>query len=246
MESRMEKYYKEDVTIYERSKKNQKLYKEVSERISDLENLPIPDNSNEIDIDGLKQIISSRDEYRKSKELEKTLIQKTPLVEKEQKKENKIYDINVLLENAKNEAGRSAIVTTKKIINTNFLTTLEEEPIPNSNDAIEVSMPLTENKNTITNTDSLPLDILMDLKGDENTVVTDPIVKEEVTMLKKIKDGETFYSGSFSFSKKDFDEEENENFFEENNHTGMKVFFLIIGIILLALAVYLILTEYVL
>ena len=246
MESRMEKYYKEDVTIYERSKKNQKLYKEVSERISDLENLPIPDNSNEIDIDGLKQIISSRDEYRKSKELEKTLIQKTPLVEKEQKKENKIYDINVLLENAKNEAGRSAIVTTKKIINTNFLTTLEEEPIPNSNDAIEVSMPLTENKNTITNTDSLPLDILMDLKGDENTVVTDPIVKEEVTMLKKIKDGETFYSGSFSFSKKDFDEEENENFFEENNHTGMKVFFLIIGIILLAIAVYLILTEYVL
>ena len=38
------------------------------------------------------------------------------------------------------------------------------------------------------NTNSLPLDILVDLKGDDNTVVTDPIVKEEVTMIKKIKD----------------------------------------------------------
>ena len=28
----------------------------------------------------------------------------------------------------------------------------------------------------------------MDLKGNENTIVTDPIVKEEVTMIKNIKD----------------------------------------------------------
>ena len=41
-----------------------------------------------------------------------------------------------------------------------------------------------------------------------NTIVLDDgieyaIVKEEVTMIKKIKEGETFYSGSFNFSKKD-------------------------------------------
>jgi len=67
MESRMEKYYKEDVSSYERSRKNANLYKDISSQISDLDNLPIPDNSNEIDIDGLKEIISSRDEYRKVK-----------------------------------------------------------------------------------------------------------------------------------------------------------------------------------
>lgn len=63
---------------------------------------------------------------------------------------------------------------------------------------------MSQNKEKETsNTDSLPLDILVDLKGTDNTVVTDPIVKDEVTMIEKIKDGETFYSGSFNFTKKD-------------------------------------------
>lgn len=244
MESRMEKYYKEDIGTFERSKKNQKLYKEVSREISDLENLPVPDNSNEIDIAGLKQIISSRDEYRKNKELERTFISKKPLVE--EPKEERVYDINVLLENAKNEVNSRNRETNKKIINTNFLTNLEEANIPNHDDAMEVSEPLLNKKDKVSSTDSLPLDILMDLKGNENTVVTDPIVKEEVTMIKKIKDGETFYSGSFSFSKKDFDEADDEDFFEEKSHTGLKVFFLILGILIFIAAIYLILTKYVL
>lgn len=248
MESRMEKYYKEDLSSFERSKKNEKLYKEVSKVISDLDNLPVPDNSNEIDMDGLKQIISSRDEYRKSKELERTLIQNKPLVEESKPKEAKIYDINVLLENAKNEVNKKNEVENKRIINTNFLTNLEEANIPNNNDAIEVSFPMKNESNVPSNTDSLPLDILMDLKGNENTVVTDPIVKEEVTMIKKIKDGETFYSGSFNFTKKDFDEysDEDDNFLENKSHTGLKVFFLVLGIIILIVALYLIVTQYIL
>ena len=251
MESRMEKYYKEDLSTFERSKKNEKLYKEVSREISDMDNLPIPDNSNEIDIDGLKQIISSRDEYRKAKELERTFVQNKPLVEDKPNKENKVYDINVLLENAKNEVNKSNSVTNKRMINANFLTNLEDADIPNSDDAMEVSILMTDKKEVSSkdipsNTDSLPLDILMDLKGSDDTVVTDPIVKDEVTMIKKIKDGETFYSGSFNFSKKDFDEVEDDDFFEENNHTGLKIFFLILGILILLGAVYLIVTKYVL
>jgi len=245
MESRMEKYYKEDLSTFERSKRNRELYKEVSSAISDLENLPVPDNSNEIDLDGLKQIISSRDEYRKTKELERTNTYKKPLIEEEPQKE-KIYDINVLLENAKNELNRSNSVTNKKMINANFLTNLEEANIPNNDDAMEVSIPMLNKKEKVSNTDSLPLDILMDLKGDENTIVTDPIVKEEVTMIKSIKDGETFYSGSFNFSKKDFDEEDDDDFLIEKSNTGLKIFFLILGIVILLAAIYLILTKYVL
>lgn len=248
MESRMEKYYREDLSSFERSKKNEKLYKEVSKVISDLDNLPVPDNSNEIDMDGLKQIISSRDEYRKSKELERTLVQNRPLVEQPKPKEDKIYDINVLLENAKNEVNKKNEVENKRIINTNFLTNLEEATIPNNEDAIEVSFPMKNESNAPSNTDSLPLDILMDLKGNENTVVTDPIIKEEVTMIKKIKDGETFYSGSFNFTKKDFDDisEEEDDFLEEKNSTGLKIFFLVLGIIILIVALYLIVTQYIL
>jgi hypothetical protein len=104
---------------------------------------------------------------------------------------------------------------------------------------------LLNKKENVSNTDSLPLDILMDLKGDENTIVTDPIVKEEVTMIKNIKDSETFYSGSFNFSKKDFDDED-DDFLIEKSHTGLKVFFLILGVVILLVAIYLILTRYVL
>ena len=64
-------------------------------------------------------------------------------------------------------------------------------------------------------------------------------------MINKIKDGETFYSGSFNFSKKDFDESD-DDMFEEKSHTGVKVFFLIFGLLVLAAGIYLIITRYVL
>ena len=248
MESRMEKYYTKDLSSFERTKKNQDLYKDISKEISDLENLPVPDNSNEIDLNGLKQIIYSRDEYRKNKELHNI---EEPKQEEPAKRETRIYDINVLLENAKNEINRSSEVTNDKKINQNFLTNLEEEKIafekevlPENDDAIEVSnMEISKDE---ANGDSLPLDILMDLKGNDNTIVTDPIVKDEVTMIKKIKDGETFYSGSFNFTKKDFDEEDDEPLLEENDHTGLKITLIILGILLLGVAIYFILTKYVL
>lgn len=241
MESRMEKYYEKDLSSFERTKKNQELYKDISKEISDLENLPIPDNSNEIDLDGLKKIIYSRDEYRKSKERE--IVEEEPIVKREDKR---VYDINVLLENAKNEINRSNEVTNTRKINHNFLTSLEEEKIPYHDDAIELSNMETDKNNKVSE-DSLPLDLLVDLKGNDNTVVTDPIVKDEVTMIKKIKDGETFYSGSFNFTKKDFDEvEEDDNFIEDTSGNVIKVIFLILGLLVIGTAIYFVLTKYVL
>ena len=68
MQSRMEKYYKQDLSEFKRTNKNASLYKEVYGEYSNLDNLPIPDNTNEIDITKLKQIIESRDDYHKAKE----------------------------------------------------------------------------------------------------------------------------------------------------------------------------------
>ncbi|MGM9876846.1 MAG: hypothetical protein ACI310_06445 [Bacilli bacterium] len=248
MESRMEKYYKEDLSSFNRTKRNEKLYREISSEISNLDNLPIPDNLSEIDINGLKEIISSRDEYRKAKELkERDTFRREEILREESKENNRIYDINVLLENAKNEINKSAEVNKEedKKIDANFLTSLEDANIPVADDAIELSEQLPEKEEKESNTDSLPLDILVDLKGDDNTSVTDPIVKEEVTMIKKIKEGETFYSGSFNFSKKDFDEDDDERLFEEKSHTGIKIFFLIFGLLVLAASMYFIITRYV-
>lgn len=249
MESRMEKYYSEDLSSFERSRKNKELYREVSNQISDLDNLPVPDNSNEIDIAGLKQIISSRDEYRKVKELENTFISEKPIsFEDKKEKEDRIYDINVLLANAKSDIQKEKVDTEKLKVASNFLTKMDESDIPYSDDAIDIAtetLPIDNKKDS--NTDSLPLDILVDLKGSENTIVTDPIVKEEVTMIKKDKDSETFYSGSYTFSKKDFfSEEEDDSFIEKKSHTGLKVFFLIFGILILGVIIYFLLTKYVL
>ena len=47
MESRMEKYYRDDLSTFERTKRNQKLYNDISGQIDGLENLPIDDNVNE-------------------------------------------------------------------------------------------------------------------------------------------------------------------------------------------------------
>ncbi len=242
MESRMEKYYEKDLSTFERAKKNQELYKDISKEISDLENLPVPDNSNEIDLDGLKKIIYSRDEYRKSKERE-IVKEEEAIVKREEKR---VYDINVLLENAKNEINRSNEVTNEKKIYHNFLTNLEEEKIPYHDDAIELSNMEPDKKKEVSE-DSLPLDLLVDLKGNDNTVVTDPIVKDEVTMIKKIKDGETFYSGSFNFTKKDFDEDDDDTLLEDDTSSNiLKIIFLILGLIVIAAAIYFILTKYVL
>lgn len=247
MESRMEKYYKENPEYYKRSKRNEALYRDITRDMNDLDNLPIPDNSNEIDIDGLKQIISNRDEYRKAKDMGRTVTRER-VVEEPKEDKRRVYDINVLLETAKNEVNKNNEVEGKKLINANFLTDLDDANVP-SNDLVEVSEVTSENEKEkeVSNTDSLPLDILVDLKGTDNTVVTDPIVKDEVTMIEKIKDGETFYSGSFNFTKKDFaDEEDDDNLFEEKSHTGVKVFFLIVGLLLLAGVIYLAITKYVL
>lgn len=246
MESRMEKYYKDDLSNFERTRRYENLYKDVTDELSKMDKLPVPDNANEIDLEGLKEIISSRDEYRKNKELSRTMKMnlQEDIEEEVKKQDNKIYDINVLLENAKSEINRSASVTGNRLINANFLTTMEDSGVPSSDDATEISEEVV-NKQNNTNDDSLPLDILMDLKGSDNTIVTDPIIKDEVTMVKEIKDGETFYSGSFNFSKKDFDEDD-DDFLEENDHSGIKIFFLIFAFLLLAAAVYLVLINYIL
>ena len=49
MESRMERYDEVDINDYQRSKKNATLYKEIYGNYSDLEDLTIPENNNEIE-----------------------------------------------------------------------------------------------------------------------------------------------------------------------------------------------------
>jgi len=250
MESRMEKYHEIDIEEFQRSKKNADLYKEVYGNYSDFEDLPIPENTNEIDIENLKSLVTGRTAKRKEQiEKEELIIEETMTITKEEK----VYDINTLLEKAKEENAKikKEIPINKNI--PNYLANLEsdkttQEIILKYDKENDDDLPIVkEVKYTTTeinlnnqdiNTSNLSLDILSDLKPTGNTQVSEPI-KDEIKALE-----EEFYSGKLDFSKEDFEDNEEELLYEENNHLFLKILLIILGISTLLVAAYFILKEY--
>lgn len=216
MESRMEKYYNNDIQEYSRSKKNTNLYKEVYGSYSQLEYLPVSDNVSEIDASRLKEIVASREDYQKSKSSQVALMEERPVKKYE---EQKVYDINELIEKARNS--KPKVQAPKENIQSyNFLKTLESNELLKSqiNEAKkleEIKQEQIINKQT---TNTLSLDILSDLKPTGDTVVMEPISTSDKNTLNdipidnRIKDDndKTFYSGSYKFSKSDFFEEDDD------------------------------------
>lgn len=252
MESRIEKYYKQEYNKdISRSKKNKDLYKNIYNDYGSLENLPIPENTNEIDITKLKKLATSRDEYKKVKEYEritnKTLTDLDPIpIAKE--KEEKIYDINELLEIAKNNnikiTDNDKIITPQheylhKLEGDNYLSNLErkkeiyekirKEEIKEQEEDRIVATKLSENNQSNQNTASLSLDILSDLKPDDETS-PDIAIKDEVKE-NKMENSAIFYSGSYSFSKNDFDDGFGNI---KKNHYFLKTLLLLLGIAICA------------
>ena len=74
MASRMDRYNESKNNIT-RSAKHQNMYNSISSsNYLNYEKLPVSSNVNEIDINTLKKIATNRDEYRKLKELEDTMV----------------------------------------------------------------------------------------------------------------------------------------------------------------------------
>lgn len=103
MASRVEKYYteKQEMMSSSRSSRNARLYKQVYGKYEDLDNLPLEDNTDEIDMERLKELLLKNNEEKQNKEI------REHLNVLEQKKRNideqKVYDINKILEKAKYE-----------------------------------------------------------------------------------------------------------------------------------------------
>ncbi len=252
MESRMEKFYRKDLSDYSRSKKNADLYKEVYGNYSNMEHLPVSDNSSEINMSDLKNIVSSREQYKKAKmvgEFTSTSI-KLKEVEPEEVKvtAKKVYDINELIEKARSENAKAKEMMANTTKQHNFLQTLEVSPEA-LNKIKEKEMALKEENNTKSSTESFPLDLLSDLKPSGNTVVMEPMSDEvksptddipiDSTFIKKDKDleikesKEEFYSDSYTFSKKDFFDDDDNELVGNKGHAFLKVLVFIVGISLL-------------
>ena len=262
MASRMDRYNESKNNIT-RSAKHQNMYNSISSsNYLNYEKLPVSSNVNEIDINTLKKIATNRDEYRKLKELEDTMvIKRNKIIErKEELKEEKIRDINELIEKARGEREKLMGVQ-EKISNThyNFLNSLEanedyeklEKEKQKELDKLEMTRQykfqtkrLNENptiEQIMSDTAKLSLEILEDLKPSDNTVVTKPVSEEEKRnyeikeMDKKEEKDSDFYSNTYTFSKKDFfgDGELDES---KKSNIVWKVILVILTIVIIVLA----------
>ena len=111
-----------------RTSKNAKLYRQIYDKYEDLDNLPVEDNTNEIDFEKLKELISNSNREETHRELREHL----DILDTRKRKidEQKIYDINKILEKAKNDNSKLNKTSVREsIVNKNILSTLESREI---------------------------------------------------------------------------------------------------------------------
>jgi len=223
-----------------RSSRNSKLYRQVYGKYQESDNLPLEDNTDEIDIDSLKQLLSrsekpSRVHHSNTHDLE--IIESL----KREKEKEKTRDINKLLEKARyenkkiQEPNNDIINNSKNILKTletgdyegNYLKEEEKEiksvtkkevetPAPNNLEMTREMKFYNRNKamnpliDQVMPNNDLSLELLSDLKPNDNTIVTKPVKekKEEVNKpeikeeqkkpkIKEIKEEKKDDSGPF-------------------------------------------------
>lgn len=236
----------------------------------------IGENKNQIDIDKLKDILEKNYQEQPKRRSVKFDLPEEEEVELEKTKE---YDINAILEKARAEKEVDyEEERLKKIRDTQYdiLKNLEVDSEQESKAANERTkeelldlintITLNENQKKAIREESVeidaeeeetddtgeldPLDILSDLRGDENTVVagakefTEQMEKEDHKLNKKEKAekeiqealdedvDDSFYTNSMSFSKKDFD-----SFDNDESGVGSVIVKILIVIVFIAIVV---------
>ena len=232
----MEKYYKQDLSEFQRVKKNNDLYKTIYGSDDDFSDLPVSDNYVELDIADIKKGISSREEYKKAKKLGNITNTKVKRVEedKEEKKQEKVYDINKMLEKAR--MNNKYIKEDNDLVSDKYLKSLEEFTKEEKIELIKEKQEMKDEYNKeleekMKETASLSLDILSDLKPSEDTIVTTPI-KDELKGEVEESEEEVFYSGTYSFSKEDFEEKSSDFSDIESSNITLKIVLLSFGILI--------------
>ena len=209
MESRTNKYFDDiDVTAQTRSSRNSRLYREVNDKYGDLDNLPLADNTDEIDMDKLKKMIA--DMNKKDDTLNYPMDEELNILEKKKRNidENKIYDINKLLDKAKYENDKLKEPDNKLLqTSRNILSKLSDTPdydikefnkydrdsIKDSydkEDKLELTREMKYHTKKIYNDplieqvmpdNDLAMDLFFDLKPMGDTIVTEPIREKDVS-----------------------------------------------------------------
>ena len=227
MGSRMDKYKKDVNDVPKRSDKNQALYKQIYNAYDEFENLVVPSNAREITMSELKKEITSRQAYREKKvydDIADEVIKDIP-VQKETKtvqEDNQVYDIRELLSKAisnqdetKNNMDKLSSGDYLKKIKVDSRKTNIEQVKEIYEDTLEEEL---EEDESLLKTANLSLEILSDLKSDnDQTIVEAPIKDSELPDDVKESD---FYSSKFKFSKRDFERKKEANIVTNEDDDG--------------------------
>ena len=259
MDTRINKYNESD--RMSRVSKNSELYKQIND--SELDNFNVHSNATvignqerEIVVEQIKKILDKR--YNDRPQRRSIRVEPREEVSRLDKDDTKEYDLTKVLEKAKDEKVETYDeVRAKKLRNTQY-DILNNLNIEETEEKEEKSLNPEENLMNLINTITIneakkkeekdvdPLDILTDLKGDDDTQVYESM-ETSVTTITEIKEKEkenlnkdeskketldnSFYTSDL-FKKKDF---EDENDFVEDDKVGLGIKILIVLVIIVFL-----------
>jgi len=252
MSNRMDKYYDNPEALETRSKRNKDLYQGMNKSsLNDYNvnsNVSVLDVSgNEIDVNKIKDIL---DEKYKNPIRRKSIDIEEDIAEEEPSFETKDYDLTKILEKARSEKNIDyAEERLKKLRDTQYdiLNQLNlekpEEEIEEKDNTLEQE--LITMIETITHKerekveDSQELELLTDLKGNDNTIVVPPITEEQKEEYDKQKKEDTgimensFYTGNLKVSAEDYEDFQELKNEINSNSTTIKILVVLFAIILI-------------
>ena len=265
MQSRMDKYQVDEKNSFERTAKNTKLYEDVYDDIyrdTTYKNTEVLDSAREINLNKLKDMLDDKYDTRQYR----TLKNYNAIDEEERpslyRNEKKSYDINEIINNAKQRRTfLEEAKEKKKYMDFTERNKRYERKIENlekeEKELEELINTMAIKKEEVSD----ELDILSDLKGDDNTVVTDPVSSEldnsksyitntstdEITKdIEKtlVKADKTFYTDSNMFTKNDFEDFSTLSRNLNKKSKGKKIIIIIIVILIFSILTYFLVTKF--
>ncbi len=246
MNSRMERYYKNNTNL--RSKRNKELYSDIysSGKYTNIEGIAEINNANEIDITKIKEMLQNRENYQKGREYRKlttTKQEEKPVIKRRvtPSMTERDYDIRDILEKAKENKKPDDKERVLKNTQYDILKNLDLRKKEEKDEEEE----LKDLINTITNTsmlnkmdnNELATDLLKELTDDDTKVGQLSNVKDLIEEDKKNRPiqniDNTFFTSSLKLSKKDFEADGNKGAFTKIIITLLVIIIVIASIVLI-------------
>ena len=216
MKSRMDKYYSEN-ELMQRTSKNDSLYDELYREKQTLsDNMVVLNDADEIDINKIKSMIDSRENYKRAKRFEDVVSPTKNNKDEEidykfDEIDDSNYDINEIIEKKRSTNEEENRV---RKLDTKYESTIEEL----SEEFLTHEQQLRDLFDTVTQTNLAKTDLFSNLREDDSEKTKDETKEEE------------FYTNTSKLEKEDFDDE----FVEKSSNAKV---FIIITIILMIIAI---------